>query len=114
MVQPVPKLGLQRLELRPIPLLHRQSDHLEVAIPRLPTRVGKPEKVEGVRFALAPPLPILGRKASELDQVGLAGVKLEPKLCDSLAWVPRSALLHCIMGATDHNLTTYSGQNGCH
>jgi hypothetical protein len=70
-VQPAPKPGLHRLQLRPEPLLHRQSDHLKVAVPCPPTRVGEPEKVEGVRFALAPPLSFLGRKASELDQAGV-------------------------------------------
>jgi hypothetical protein len=74
MVQPVSKLNLQGLELRPEPLLHRQSDHLEPAIPCSPTSVSEPEKVEGVRFALAPPFTILGRKASEVNRYRLKPV----------------------------------------
>jgi hypothetical protein len=42
--------------------------------------MGESKEVEGLRFFLAPFLPIPGRKSSELDQARLFGVQFQAEL----------------------------------
>src|ERR1017187_4039394 len=69
---PVLKLDLDGLQLRNHPLLRSDSPDGEgFGLVALPTVVGEPQEVEGLRFPLPMLLPVSGRIAPKLDQPGL-------------------------------------------
>ena len=72
---PALKLGLDGFQLRNHPLFRSDSPDSEgFVLVALPTVVGEPQEVEGLRFSLSMLLPGPDRIASELDQPGLIRV----------------------------------------
>src|SRR6185503_4732931 len=67
----LPEFLLQLSQLRLHPLPHRLAKHREPPPSRLPADVREPKKVERLRFAFAPPLPVTRRMSSKLDQSSL-------------------------------------------
>jgi hypothetical protein len=68
LVHPHSKLLLQRLELRPHPLLHRLAFYHEITrLPVLPAHVRKSQKVERLRFPFTAPLSLLSGIPPKLD-----------------------------------------------
>src|SRR5450631_3170662 len=69
---PALKLSLDGFQLRNHPQLRSDSPDGEgLILVALPTVVGEPQEVEGLRFSLSMLLPVSGRIAPELDQPGL-------------------------------------------
>lgn len=81
LVHPPLEFGLDLLQFRLPSLAHRMPDHREPSLPGLPTVVREPQKVEGLRFPLTPPPPMLGRIPAELDQACLVGVQCQSVGC---------------------------------
>jgi len=67
-MHPVPELGADFFELRRQLLSDRLAQYRELPAPGFPANVGKAYEVEGLRLALPPIAPVLGRKTAELDQ----------------------------------------------
>jgi len=83
-VQPTTKLLFKKPELGQDALAHRMPENRELSIPGSPTDMGKAQKVEGLRFTLAPASTILGRKTPKLQNAGFAAVKLQAKRSEAL------------------------------
>src|SRR6266478_1061099 len=84
-VQALPQLGRNRLQLGLHALSLRVAYHRELPVPRLPTDMREAEEVEGRRFPLLAPLPSLGRKATEFQQPRLVGVEGQAELREPFA-----------------------------
>ena len=78
-----PKLRFDLLQFRSHPLSHRLPKHDELSIPGFITRMCEAKEVESLGLAFATPPPILGRKASELDETGLVSVQFQLELQES-------------------------------
>ena len=70
-----PELSFELLQFRSHPFSHRLPKHNELSIPRFITRMCKAKEVKSLGLAFSTPLPIFGRKASELDEMGLVGMQ---------------------------------------
>src|SRR5438309_10316419 len=77
---PLLDLLFEFTQLAPHPLRDSDPRHLETPLPGLPTSVRKPQKVERLRLAESPLLPLLGGEPPELDQPCLLGLQLQPEL----------------------------------
>src|SRR5712691_9595621 len=80
-----PQLLLDLLELGPHAVAPGVPFDLELVPACLAADEGEAQEVEGLRLAEPTPLAVFRRKASELDQPGLLGVKRQRKLFQSLA-----------------------------
>src|SRR5436853_5399422 len=89
---PLLALLLELTQLPPHPLRDRDPRHLETAFTGLPTDVGEAQKVERLRLAESPLLPLLGGEPPELDQPCLPGLQLQLEHGESLAQVRQELL----------------------
>ena len=86
------ELVLDLSELRPHPLRDGDALELETPVPRLPTDVREPKKVERLRLPEATCRPTCGREPAELDQARLVGVQFQTELREPLAQVGEELL----------------------
>jgi len=91
-MQPLPKLGSDLLQLPPHALLLGLPQHDELPLPRLVAAMRKAKEIEGLGLPLAAPASILDRKAAELEQVRLVGVQLQTELRQSRSKLSQEAL----------------------
>ena|SRR6185295_11601456 len=71
-------------QLRAHPLRHGSPFHPKSSLAVLPTEVGKPQKVKGLRLSPVPSPAPFPSKMTELDQARFVRVQLEPELGEAL------------------------------
>src|SRR5215470_2806956 len=80
-----PQFYFQSSQLSLPPLAHRLSQHREVSLPGLAAAMRKTQKVERLRFVVAPLPSILFRIAAKLDDARFVGMQLKTEPRESLA-----------------------------